>query len=144
MRQQLGHTYRSRYNARVTTSDGQVATMSFNKTRDDTILKLSFFANMFIQGGSTTMRWYFLIDNQECTEPGKVEMTLQRSSHSQHYTPGQVLGLCQGTAAGRITQGQHRVAVNVSRASPGYGRPSTQTNWYSTEFIEIEVLCPQD
>jgi len=120
----------------VKSDEAELGSLDINKKIAPSVLKLSFAGNIGGYDGSTTARWYFLIDGKECTAPTTIDMVRWEKSGNL-FAPAYLVGFCEGIPAGK-----HTISVNVGRSTT---RPLADTTslWASTATLEVRELCPQ-
>ena len=116
---------------------------TFNKLASDTSLKVSFQANMRVNGNNRCNRWYFKFNGNECGGPMTIEARVYNNWPSGNINHNQLHhrsfeGYCEN-----IPQGAVRVELWVGQCT-GETLGNAYTGWNSVSRIMIEeVSRPQ-
>ena len=132
----------------ATIANGQLVSMPFKKSRNDTYLRLTWSSSMRQQLHKKCSEWFFKINNEECSSPasisGLVYHAIEDHGHSHHsyqHRHGTVVGVCQATRSGKLTSSSYEISMNI-RDCPGYSGSKSDTGWRSASTIMVEELCP--
>ena len=127
--------------------NGQLVSMSFKKSRNDTYLRLTWSSNTRQWRRLKCSQWYFKINNKECTIPATIDGVLYQDinrpngviNDHRHTT---IVGVCKATSSGSLQSSSYQVSMNVRDcpgASPG---ADAYSGWISTSTMIVEELCP--
>ena len=102
-----------------TTNEGVIRTVFYQKTRNDTILRVAF--NSPIANGNDLgcSEWFIKFNGRECTAPAPISSSvttfLHQPSNSYHWdvAPAEISGYCSATSKGKLTKGGIVVSVHV-------------------------------
>ena len=78
---------------------------SFNKQRNDTVLRIAWDGNKALEGCTECcMQWFVTINDEECVDSGPVDASIHQdltagrlSVQFDTHWPGTITGICQGT-----------------------------------------------
>ena len=121
--------------------NGQLASMPFKKSRNDTYLRLIWSSNLRQQTGAQCSQWYFQINSRECTSPAPVDGNLYQSIAANIHRHGTIVGVCRATAAGTLQSASYQISMNV-RNCPGYSSSDAYSGWATTSTMTVEEMCP--
>ena len=122
--------------------------VAYNKTRNDTILRVAFHSTLaqFLHAGCGV--WYIKFSGNECTQPAPIRTTVyaDHSNGASGWTtiPTELSGFCDATSASSIKTGPVVISVHVRKCS------SAGANVYTgrlgsgsavTSFITVEEYC---
>ncbi|WP_434359838.1 hypothetical protein NF212_06295 [Parasalinivibrio latis] len=111
----------------------QTKKLSFEKLRDDTILRINYVDNTRVTGNQKGCRWAVNLDgNNSC---GNVMLYADRhdANHSNVHSNTSITGYCPN-----ISAGEHEVTVHVSTV-PGLAASNCYTGWDNSAWL-IEVM----
>ena len=140
----VGYKYQSHHNLFQEKDFGQVASMTFTKKRNDTVLKLSYSSNIRTHGALAATRWFFRIDGQECRKPTTIDIGMWQNTADNMHVPAVLTGICESidpTGAG-LRYGQHTISVQVGPMR-NFAIANANSGWYTTSILEVQELCPQ-
>ncbi|KAF6026444.1 CTHRC1 [Bugula neritina] len=112
--------------------------ISYTKEYADTGLKLSTHGNHRVAPDSTNSgcgRWFFEIDNAECSDPGTIEGVLDPQLASSYYIPLHVSGICHNVGIG-----SHTIQYSVGRCQGQSMDTDATTGWASSFTIVVEEV----
>lgn len=118
---------------------GQVYSCSFTKEHSDTYLYVSMSSNLRLAGSNAACcRWYFTFNNNECSNPAKIEAVVYANGYSSYnlHRPRVFMGYCKGLGAG-----SYSIGLYVGTCS-GYGTYDCYTGWISSSHMIIEEVKP--
>lgn len=78
-------------------NDGQIFTCSYNKLKDDSILRLTYNGDMRVVNGQC--RWYLTINGRECVVPGQLDVRLYDTNSDNNHRVSTITGFCRENAA---------------------------------------------
>ena len=146
----IGHTFKSFPYQNEQRNRIELFPFQFNKRRNDTILKITGNFDHRVAGAGPNfgcVRWFFLIDGLECSDPRKIEalaMTYIYEVPSNNHRRMNLMGVCRATAssAGSIRAGQHRLSLGVAPCViPGTVAGDASTGWMSSSTFIVEEYC---
>eukprot|EP00117_Sycon_ciliatum_P001970 scpid76227/ scgid2865/ Collagen triple helix repeat-containing protein 1; Protein NMTC1 len=140
----VGYKYQSQHNLFQEKDVGQVASMTFTKKRNDTVLKLSYSSSIRTLGALAATRWHFAIDGQECRKPTTIDIGMWQNTADNMHVPAVLTGICESidpTGAG-LRYGQHTISVQVGPMR-NFAIANANSGWYTTSILEVQELCPQ-
>lgn len=117
---------------------------NISMVRSDTYLKLTWDGNMRItRCQACCMRWLFLIDGDDCTEPGPVDALLYQSANYHLLRPSYFSGICQQAGDRPLSGGYHIVQLRVQDC-PGFNGfvYDAYTGFNSISRILVEEVLP--
>ena len=127
---------------------GQLASMSFKKTRSDTYLRLTWSSTMRQMNHNKCSQWYFMINGRECTSPAPINGIIFQFYHNggsssqvndhRHTT---IVGVCKATSSGDLQSASYQISMNI-KDCPSYSGTEAYTGWQTTSSMIIEELCP--
>ena len=122
---------------------GQIVSMSFKKSRNDTYLRLTWSSNLRQYYNGQCSQWYFKINGNECSSPAPVDLNIYQNIGGAHniFRHSTVVGVCRATAAGTLQSASYQISVNV-RGCPRWTAGDALTGWSSTSTMMVEELCP--
>ncbi|XP_065195179.1 uncharacterized protein LOC135826500 [Sycon ciliatum] len=144
----VGYAFNSRYHNFIDNNDhAQLASITYVKKRADTLLKVSYSANIRVIGGGVNggraARWFVKIDGQECSDPTLVDIWYYRTDTENIHIPSDLKGICRGTSDGRIGAGSHTITVHVGESPiDNYPLGRTSNGYGSTQLLEVQEICP--
>ena len=114
----------------------------FNKTHENTSLRVFYEGSLCTKGALRCSRWYFTFDGAECKNPATIEgIIYSRSTTSLTPRPCHIEGYCN-----RLRKGQIRVEFRIGKCALSYfsnlGEGTTGLSSQSRIVIE-EVPPPQ-
>ncbi|XP_065194745.1 uncharacterized protein LOC135826040 [Sycon ciliatum] len=143
----LGYKYQTRYAIHDEKDEGQIASLTFRKKQTNTVLKLTYSSNIRTGEYNGHVRWYFVIDDLECTKPTKLDIGMIQVPGGNDHIPSVLTGVCESTssAATNIPAGDHTISVRVGRMENAPGAPfgNPHSGWHTTSFLEVQEMCPQ-
>ena len=126
----------------------------FTKLNASTVLRVAWEGNIAVLGCfDCCMRWSILINGEECSDPGPIDVSLRQDLTDRNldipfdlYRPASVAGFCRGPTIGT---GNHVISLVVGACQPSdfedivpSGRVMTGFN--SVSRITIEEFPDQD
>ena len=126
----------------------QLVNVTYNKQRQDTILRVAFHSTLGEHYAHGCSQWYIQFDGKPCTSPASINSlayTSERKMDSWLIAPAEVNGFCRATSAGPITFGNVTISVHVAPCSTALpsdahtGSPQPYVN--STSSIVVEEYC---
>ena len=115
-----------------------IQTCSFNKTYDNTSLRV-FYEGVFRSYGSNVCnRWYFTFDGAECKKPATIEGAVYVDSTKEYsYRHRHIEGYCN-----QVPKGHIRVGFWIGKCESGHSLGDGHTGWQSMSRIVIEEVPP--
>ncbi|XP_065194481.1 uncharacterized protein LOC135825787 [Sycon ciliatum] len=142
----VGYAFNSRHHQFIGNNDhAQLASITYVKKRADTLLKVSYSANIRVLGGGSgrAARWFVKIDGQECSDPTLVDIWYFRTDTENIHIPANLKGICRGTSDGQIGTGSHTITVHVGESPiDNYPLGHTSSGYGSTQLLEVQEICP--
>ena len=144
----VGYAFNSRHHQYIDDNDhAQLASITYVKKRADTLLKVSYSANIrvFSADGVGTVggaRWFVKIDEEECSAPSAIDIFYLRLGEDNIHIPSVLKGICGGTSGGAIGTGSHTITVHVGDPTTGQPLGHTSNGYGSTQLLEVEEICP--
>lgn len=98
-----------------------IQSCSYTKVSEDTALKVSWHGNVaVIDCLLCCVRWYLTIDDEECSDPGPIDIALVQdlSSIGEDFVynltrPASVVGICHAAGGTTVGTGLHTVELRV-------------------------------
>ena len=132
------------------TQRGLLQTLTYNKKRSDTELRVGFYTVLDQEQSDACSQWYFQFNGKNCSDPGEVitsaytHISVAGNARIFRRSPSVVSGVCKGTSAGGFQPGSITITVRLG-ACPGApgGAPHTgQSLGVDVSYIIIEEYCP--
>eukprot|EP00050_Salpingoeca_kvevrii_P018477 m.74626 g.74626 ORF g.74626 m.74626 type:complete len:387 (-) comp8063_c0_seq2:103-1263(-) len=119
--------------------NGRIASCTFTKKYDNSVLKLTWRGNLRVICASCTQRWYLTVDNRECK--AAIDTALYENSVTDNFHRiSSLTGFCPELSDSTVLKaGQHTIAITTGTVS-GSGDP--YTGWSSTSSFIIEEYPP--
>ena len=109
----------------------------FNKTYDNTSLRVFYEGTLCSYGSPSCNRWYFTFDGAECTKPATIEgvvyIVLTKVNPHRHR---HIEGYCN-----QVPKGHIRVGFWIGKCE-SYSLGNGKTGWGSQSRIVIEEVPP--
>ena len=123
--------------------------VTYNKQRQDTILRISFSSTLgqFFKRGCA--QWFIRLNNQDCTDPAPIVSlvyTAERPQNMWNIAPAVISGFCKSTRSGSFGTGNVRISVHVGSCDRFWhndahtGRPTDVGQ--VTSSLLVEEYCP--
>ena len=120
-----------------------VGSIQFNKKHRNTLLRLTYSANIGMRTKGGTARWYFEIDGLECKLPTPIRFSYQKHiDDTWILIPSVLRGVCSATDSGHIGEGLHTIVVRVGQLDSRHSLGDVVSGWESTSTLEVEEICP--
>lgn len=115
---------------------GLVKDCTFDKTSDDTALRVVYQGNIHLTGcSSCCKRWFITFNGAECKGPLPIDAVVWISNkNSNDHRPGAIEGYCVNIHKGKV-----RVGINIGNC-PTYGNSDGYTGWNSVSRLIIEEV----
>ena len=125
---------------------------SFNKQRNDTVLKIAWDGNKALEGCTECcMRWFLTINDDECVDPGPIDASINQDLTSRPPVqfdtrrPGTITGICRGTTDGeRLAAGMYNIGLSVGECPTFDETYSVLTGYNSVSRFIIEEIPEED
>ena len=115
-----------------------IQTCSFNKTYDNTSLRVFYEGALRSYGSSVCNRWYFTFDGAECKKPATIEgVVFVQSTQVNPYRHRHIEGYCN-----QVPKGHVRVGFWIGKCDSGHSLGNGYTGWNSMSRIVIEEVPP--
>lgn len=129
----MGHLNNGADNARI-------LTMTHNKKRDDTVLRLTFSGGARIIGHGRTCRWFFRVDNADCRDNsanprGHIDGRFHGTNSVDLHRVLHLDGVCFRKSNGPINKGNHVIALHVE------GDGDCYTGWSSNNRLTVHEIA---
>ena len=121
--------------------DGQLVSILFEKSRNDTYLRLTWSSNLRQRTDAQCSKWYFKINGRECTSPAPVDGNVYHNIAANTLRHGTIVGVCRATSAGNLQSASYQISMNV-RHCLGFTNGDAYSGWASTSTMMVEELCP--
>jgi len=109
----------------------------FNKTKDETALRVVYQSNFYVRGNTVCKRWFVTFNGAECSGPLPIDAVWWiRKIDQDNHKSGSIEGYCENIHKGKI-----RVGINIGNC-PGYGNSDGYTGWNSASRLIIEEVAP--
>jgi len=109
----------------------------FNKTKDETALRVVYQSNFYVRGNIVCKRWFVTFNGAECSGPLPIDAVWWiRKIDQDNHKSGSIEGYCENIHKGKI-----RVGINIGNC-PGYGNSDGYTGWNSASRLIIEEVPP--
>ncbi|XP_078371181.1 collagen triple helix repeat-containing protein 1-like isoform X3 [Oculina patagonica] len=115
---------------------GLIKDCVFNKTKDDTALRVVYQGNIYVgYCGGCCKRWFITFNGAECSGPVPIDAVIWiRNKDEDNHRHGAIEGYCDNIHKGKI-----RVGINIGNC-PGYGDSNGSTGWNSASRLIIEEV----
>ncbi len=115
-----------------------IQTCSFNKTYDNTSLRVFYEGALRSHGSGVCNRWYFTFDGAECKNPTTIEgVVYVASAQVNPHRHRHIEGYCN-----QVPKGHIRVGFWIGKCESGNSLGDGHTGWNSTSRIVIEEVPP--
>ena len=132
--------------------NSSLASISFKKKKANSWLRLTWSSDATQRLSHKCSKWFFEIDNEECSDPAPVDLISYYALHNiaganprvvlhRHST---VVGVCRATKAGRLLAGNYTITLSVTSQCNVFRTQGGDafTGWQSTSTLMVEELCP--
>ena len=98
---------------------GMIRTITYQKARNDTILRVAFNSPLATGNNVGCNEWYIKFNGNECNLPAPISSSLttitNQPAHPYHWTltPAEISGFCSSTSSGTLTPGAVEISVHV-------------------------------
>eukprot|EP00050_Salpingoeca_kvevrii_P006242 m.288215 g.288215 ORF g.288215 m.288215 type:complete len:254 (+) comp11930_c0_seq1:1646-2407(+) len=118
------------------TDSGPIASCTFVKKSDDSVLQVTWNGDVRVVCHGCSRRFYLLIDDRECTNPGAIDDMLHETHNDNHHRPGYISGICRQAGGQAIPAGPHVLTLATSGSGDAFA------GWTSTSRMIIEERAP--
>ena len=109
----------------------------FNKTKDDTALRVIYQGNFYVGCSTCCKRWFITLNGAECSGPLPIDAVWWiRKADQENHKSGSIEGYCENIHKGKI-----RVGINIGDCL-GYGDANGYTGWNSVSRLIVEEVSP--
>ncbi len=115
-----------------------IQTCSFNKTYDNTSLRVLYEGTLRSHGSAVCNRWYFTFDGAECKKPATIEgVVYVASTQVNPHRHRHIEGYCN-----QVPKGHVRVGFWIGKCEGDHSLGDGDTGWNSMSRIVIEEVPP--
>ena len=129
------------------TNNGVLKTVTFNKTRNDTILRVEFHTIMAQGTQGQGSEYSIQFGSQDCFLPAPIVTSIYNGYYGPgywHSVPAELSGFCTSTADGLLKPGDIQISVHVKLTYSGSGQTNTGKldRGQITSYLLVEEYCP--
>ena len=130
---------------------GLLRAVQYDKQRQDTILRVSFYSTFGQYHKRSCGQWVIKFNHSNCIEPAPIVSliyTAERPDHMWHIAPAEIGGFCKSTSSGTIGPGKVAITVLVQQCGQNVennahtGRPTGVGE--ATSSLLVEEYCPNE
>ena len=126
--------------------NGQLKRVTYNKQRNNTILRVAFHSTLAMYNKERCSEWYITFSGKECTQPDHISTSIMKhlDRDGWHGLPTQLSGFCNATSS-YFPQGPVVISVHV-RACPSSRAGDAHTGYWDwgekvTSSLVVEEYC---
>ena len=122
--------------------NGQLKSVTYNKTQNDTILRVEFHSPLAQYTDQKCSTWYVEFDGAECTQPVPIQTGAYKyNSNSWNIAPAEVSGFCRSTSRGELLKGIIQISVHVKAGCSGGNAHTGRAQFDATSYLLVEEYC---
>ena len=124
--------------------NGQLKSVTYNKTRNDTILRVEFHSSLGQYTNSECSTWYIQFDGVKCSQPAPIQTGVYRYGYGGwNIAPAEVSGFCRSTSRGELLKGNIQISVHVKQgcSSGGNAHTGRASAYDDTSYLLVEEYC---
>ena len=124
--------------------NGQLKSVTYNKTRNDTILRVEFHSTLGQYHSTKCSTWYIQFDGVKCSQPAPIQTGIYKDGQSSwNITPAEVSGFCRSTSRGELLKGNIQISVHVKNSCSSGGDSYTGkiSSNHVTSYLLVEEYC---
>ena len=121
---------------------GQLRTVTYNKTRNDTILRVEFHSTLTQTSNGKCSTWYIQFDGVKCTQPAPIQTGIYKAGSTWQIAPAELSGFCRSTSRGELSRGNIQISVHVTdNCSSGDSHTGQYSSFEVTSYLLVEEYC---
>ena len=121
--------------------------VTYNKTRNDIILRVAFHSTLAQLFNDQCGEWFIKFSGNECTQPAPIVTSLYSTGNQWLTTPTELSGFCNATSTSSISPGPVVISVHVRNCQSS--NPNVFTGSHisglrkpkATSFLVVEEYC---